>query len=91
MSSAINPPTMKKANEVTRYIRPIVLWSVVFSSLVRMLPLRACLAEYGVVWIGVGASAVMSDPAGPRRRTSHFASRPAASDSPDDGASVCNP
>ncbi len=29
ISSAIAPPTMKKANEVTRYRIPICLWSVV--------------------------------------------------------------
>ncbi|PPS68088.1 hypothetical protein BZZ08_07419 [Streptomyces sp. MH60] len=44
MNSAITPPTQKKANDVTRYSVPIVLWSVVVSHLMllRFLTPRLC-------------------------------------------------
>ncbi len=38
MSSAIRPPIRKNTNEVTRYIVPMVLWSVVVSHLTTTLP-----------------------------------------------------
>ncbi len=41
ISMAIAPPTMKKANEVTRYMMPICLWSVVRNIRSRKDPLTA--------------------------------------------------
>ncbi len=38
MMSARTPPIRKKANDVTRYSVPIVLWSVVVSHLITALP-----------------------------------------------------
>ncbi len=41
ISSAITPPTMKNTNDVTRYILPMSLWSVVRSSCPSIEPLAA--------------------------------------------------
>src|SRR5690242_259360 len=62
ISIAIAPPTMKKANAVTRYMIPICLWSVVRNSRRRYEPLTVSLAGNGRVAIGLGATAVTSEP-----------------------------
>src|SRR5882724_7938164 len=58
ISIAIAPPTMKKANEVTRYMMPICLWSVVRNNRRRYEPLTVSRAGNGRVAIGLGATAV---------------------------------
>src|SRR5690349_12978257 len=58
MSMAIAPPAMKKANDVTRYMIPICLWSVVRNNRSRYEPLTDSRAAYGRVAIGLGATAV---------------------------------
>ena len=40
---AISPPAMNQMNEVTRYIRPMVLWSVVRSRFVSREPFTAAI------------------------------------------------
>ena len=57
MSSAITPPTAKKISDVTMYIRPINLWSVVRS----MRPSRAPLLNS---WTGKGRETIGSGPPG---------------------------
>ena len=55
MSMAIMPPTMKNANEVARYIRPMVLWSVVRSRLDSREPFSATWTGLGRLTMGAGA------------------------------------
>jgi len=55
MSRAINPPAMKNANEVTKYIRPMVLWSVVRSRLDSREPFSATWTGLGRLTMGAGA------------------------------------
>ena len=45
MRSAMIPPMQKNANDVTRYIVPMVLWSVVVAHLITTLP--GCLRRTG--------------------------------------------
>src|SRR5437660_7455014 len=58
ISMAIAPPAMKKASDVTVYIMPICLGSVVQNSFSRDEPLTVSRAGYGRVAIGFGATAV---------------------------------
>src|SRR5215212_4855558 len=55
MSMAIRPPRMKNTNEVARYIRPMVLWSVVRSRLDSREPFSATWAGLGRLTMGAGA------------------------------------
>src|SRR5690348_4077986 len=65
ISSAIRPPMRKNANEVTRYIRPICLASVVRSRRENAEPLTGRLTGQGRVTIGFGATVVtLLPPAG---------------------------
>ena len=58
MISASTPPNMKKVNDVTRYIRPISLWSVVRSNCRNIEPLAAAVAGNGRLTIGVGSMSI---------------------------------
>src|SRR2546430_12995023 len=58
ISSAMKPPMKKNANEVTRYIRPICLASVVRSSRASAEPLVGLCTGQGRVTIGLGATVV---------------------------------
>ena len=62
ISMAIRPPMMKNMNEAVRYIRPMVLWSVVRRMLESREPLTATAAGLGRLTIGRGAIAVMPAP-----------------------------
>ena len=55
MSMAMMPPTMKNVNEVARYIRPMVLWSVVRSRLDSREPFSATWTGLGRLTMGAGA------------------------------------
>ncbi|GAA5615773.1 hypothetical protein Spla01_06990 [Streptomyces platensis] len=55
MSSAIRPPTQKNANDVTRYIVPMVLWSVVVSHFTTAMP--GCFLRTGGAAGAVSAAA----------------------------------
>ena len=65
ISIAMMPPAMKKTNDVTRYISPMVLWSVVRRMLDSREPLTGMCAGLGRLTIGCGAIAVMTGPPGP--------------------------
>ena len=54
----MTPPIRKNANDVTRYIRPICLASVVRSSRANAEPLTGCRTGHGRVTIGFGATVV---------------------------------
>src|SRR5437764_665354 len=58
ISRAMNPPMKKNANEVTRYIRPICLASVVRSSRASAEPFVGLCTGHGRVTIGLGATVV---------------------------------
>src|SRR5256886_15727967 len=58
ISSAMKPPMKKNANEVTRYIRPICLASVVRSSRASAEPFVGLCTGHGRVTIGLGATVV---------------------------------
>ena len=62
MSMAIRPPMMKNVNEAVRYIRPMVLWSVVRRMLEKPRALDRHAAGLGRLTIGCGAIAVMPAP-----------------------------
>src|SRR2546430_15117900 len=77
MIGAMTPPTRKKTNEVTRYIRPICFASVVRSSRAMAEPLIGWCTGQGRVTIGFGATVVtygllrlVTDRTGDRCRTS---------------------
>jgi len=59
ISRAMAPPIMKKANDVTRYRIAMSLGSVVRIIFRKVAPLTERRAGYGVVVIGVGATAVI--------------------------------
>src|SRR5947209_1220496 len=63
INNAITPPTMKKANDVVRYMMPSILGSVVRNIRSRYEPLTDSRAGYGRVAIGWGATAVTVPPA----------------------------
>src|SRR4051794_41155910 len=58
ISMAIRPPMRKNANEVVRYIRPMVLWSVVRSRFDSREPFTATWAGLGRLTMGAGAIVV---------------------------------
>src|SRR5438270_11363509 len=58
ISRAMNPPMKKNANEVTRYIRPIVLASVVRMMRDSAEPFVGLCTGHGRVTIGFGATVV---------------------------------
>src|SRR3954454_22364262 len=55
MSIARKPPTMNHVKDVARYIRPIVLWSVVRRRVVRREPFPVLGAGLGRLTMGAGA------------------------------------
>ena len=55
ISIAIRPPIMKNTNDVVRYIRPMVLWSVVRSRFDSREPFSTTRAGLGRLTIGAGA------------------------------------
>ena len=55
ISMAMRPPATKNANEVARYIRPMVLWSVVRSRLDSREPFSTTRAGLGRLTMGAGA------------------------------------
>ena len=57
ISSAIRPPSRKNANEVTRYIWPISLWSVVRSRSRKTEPRGFGMAACGRTRMGAGSTA----------------------------------
>ncbi len=58
ISSAMIPPARKKANEVTRYMLPMILWSVVRSRSRRTEPRLVGRTGSGRLTIGEGAVTV---------------------------------
>ena len=55
ISMAMRPPMMKNTNEVVRYIRPMVLWSVVRKMFDIREPFTATRAGLGRLTMGAGA------------------------------------
>ena len=60
MSSAMKPPRKKNRNDVTRYSRPMSLWSVVRSTLRNIDPLATSCSGNGWLTIGWGSRLVGS-------------------------------
>src|SRR6266498_3021111 len=63
ISNAITPPTMKNANDVTRYRIPICFGSVVRNQKMNAAPLAPRRAAPECMRIGAGFTAVMASPA----------------------------